>query len=81
MLTRDDINKINENIADLEEIEEKIRCAQHSEGLGITLSGSYQKPAFVDVIRPVVVKELMGIREDIVNDLHALGVEIPMWKI
>lgn len=68
---------IAQNIRELEKQKALVASDGGSTALGVTIQSTYQDPAFVDAIRPYVVKELDRRIEEKKSYLSELGITFP----
>lgn len=72
----EDIQKANALLDSIRSLKYQINFVTAGHGLGITIQSTYQNEAFVDAIRPHVVKYMEGELEKLYQRLRDLGVDV-----
>lgn len=72
----EDIQKANALLDSIRSLKYQINFVNAGHGLGITIQSTYQNEAFVDAIRPHVVKYMEGELEKLYQRLRDLGVDV-----
>lgn len=72
----EDIQKANALLDSIRSLKYQINFVTSGHGLGITIQSTYQNEAFVDAIRPHVVKYMEGELEKLYQRLRDLGVDV-----
>lgn len=72
----EDIQKANAILDSIRSLKYQINFVAAGNGLGITIQSTYQCEAFVDAIRPHVVKYMEAELEKLYQRLKELGVDI-----
>lgn len=72
----EDIQKANALLDSIRSLKYQINFVTAGHGLGITIQSTYQNEAFVDAIRPHVVKYMEGELEKLYQRLKDLGVDV-----
>lgn len=72
----EDIQKANAILDTIRSLKYQINFVSAGNGLGITIQSTYQCEAFVDAIRPHVVKYMEGELEKLYQRLKDLGVDV-----
>jgi hypothetical protein len=72
----EDIQKANALLDSIRSLKYQINFVTAGHGLGITIQSTYQNEAFVDAIRPHLVKYMEGELEKLYQRLKDLGVDV-----